>query len=200
MIRKAIFGGTFDPIHNGHIHIAYEALYKLKLDKIVFMPSGTPPHKLENEVTDAPIRYDMVKEAVKKEEKFVVSDYEMENSRLSYTYRTLLHFRENDDNTELYFLTGMDCLMDIEKWNNPGGIFKLCKFIVFDRPGFSRESIIDQKRYIEKKYSTNIICLKAPLLDISSTSIRENIRIGRNVSYLLPESVYEIIKKYNLYK
>ncbi|MBA5849911.1 nicotinate-nucleotide adenylyltransferase [Clostridium sp. cel8] len=200
MIKKAIFGGTFDPLHNGHIHIAYEALYKLNLDEVIFMPSGNPPHKMENEVTDASLRYNMVKKAVEKEDKFKVSCYEMKDNSVSYTYKTLAHFNKVDKNVEWYFLTGVDCLMDVEEWNNPSGIFKLCKFIVFNRPGFSKESIENQKIYIENKYSADIIFLDAPLLDISSTSIRENIRIGRNVSYLLPESVYDIIKKYNLYR
>jgi nicotinate-nucleotide adenylyltransferase len=146
------------------------------------------------------LRYNMVKKAVEKEDKFKVSCYEMKDNSVSYTYKTLAHFNKVDKNVEWYFLTGVDCLMDVEEWNNPSGIFKLCKFIVFNRPGFSKESIENQKIYIENKYSADIIFLDAPLLDISSTSIRENIRIGRNVSYLLPESVYDIIKKYNLYR
>lgn len=200
MIKKAIFGGTFDPIHNGHIHIAYEALYKLNLDEIIFMPSGNPPHKLENEITDAAVRYDMVTKAVEKEPKFVVSDYEINSSDLSYTYKTLCHFNEIEKNTEWYFLTGLDCLMDIEHWNNPEGIFKLCKFIVFNRPGFNMDSVRIQRENVEKKYSAHIIFLDAPLLDISSTGIRENIKMGRNVSYLISETVYDIIRKYNLYR
>lgn len=200
MIKKAIFGGTFDPIHIGHIHIAYEALYKLNLDKIIFMPSGNPPHKLLNEITDSNIRYDMVKNAVRDEEKFSVSRYEIEESNLSYTYKTLCHFNKIDKNIDWYFLTGVDCLMDVEKWNNPEGIFKMCKFIVFNRPGFNMDSIIAQKKNVENKYSADIIFLDAPLLDISSTRIRENIKNGRNVNYLMPERVCKIIDKYDLYR
>lgn len=200
MIKKAIFGGTFDPIHNGHIHIAYEALYKLSLDEVIFMPSGNPPHKLGNDITDAAVRYKMVTKAVEKECKFVVSDYEINSNNLSYTYRTLVHFNKVEKDTEWYFLTGVDCLMDVESWNDPGGIFKLCKFIVFNRPGFDMDSVRIQKESIEKKYSTNIMFLDAPLLDISSTRIRESVKMGRNISYLIPESVYDIIREYRLYR
>ncbi|MBP2033008.1 nicotinate-nucleotide adenylyltransferase [Clostridium algifaecis] len=200
MIRKAIFGGTFDPIHNGHIHIAYEAFYKLDLSEVIFMPSGIPPHKLDKKITDPFIRYNMVKAAVKNEKKFVVSDYEINSPDLSYTYKTLRHFNDLETNVEWYFLTGTDCLMDIEEWSNTREIFKLCKFVVFNRPGFDIDNIICQKKKMEKKYSADIIFLDANLLDISSTNIRKNIKINRNVGYLLPESVYKIIKEYNLYK
>ncbi|MFL0195785.1 nicotinate-nucleotide adenylyltransferase [Clostridium sp. WILCCON 0269] len=203
MIKKAIFGGTFDPIHNGHIHIAYEAIYRLGLDKIVFMPTGNPPHKLKKNITDAFLRYEMVKVAIRTESKFTVSNYEVNKPTLSYTYSTLEHFNKLEVKTEWYFLTGADCLMDIEKWNKVDSIFKLCKFIVFNRPGFptfTSENIEAQKKKIEDKYSTNIIYLDAPLFDISSTVIRNSVREGKNVNYFLPESVCNIINQLNLYK
>lgn len=203
MVKKAIFGGTFDPIHNGHIHIAYEAIYRLGLDKVVFMPTGNPPHKLKKRVTDAFLRYEMVKVAIRSESKFTVSNYEVNKPTLSYTYSTLEHFNKIESKTEWYFLTGADCLMDIEKWSKVDIIFKLCKFIVFNRPGFpvfTSEGIMAQKKRIEEKYSTDIIYLDAPLFDISSTVIRNSVREGKNINYFLPESVCNIIKQLNLYK
>ncbi|WP_333860075.1 nicotinate-nucleotide adenylyltransferase [Clostridium sp.] len=203
MIKKAIFGGTFDPIHNGHIHIAYEAVYRLGLDKIVFMPTGNPPHKAKKSITDAFLRYEMVKVAIRSESKFIVSNYEVNKPTLSYTYSTLEHFNNLESETEWYFLTGADCLMNIEKWSRVDSIFKLCKFIVFNRPGFpafTTESIKKQKKEIEDKYSTNIIYLDAPLFDISSTVIRNSVKEGKNINYFLPESVCNIIKQLNLYK
>ncbi|WP_373844573.1 nicotinate-nucleotide adenylyltransferase [Clostridium sp.] len=203
MIKKAIFGGTFDPIHNGHIHIAYEAVYRLGLDKIVFMPTGNPPHKAKKSITDAFLRYEMVKVAIRSESKFTVSNYEVNKPTLSYTYSTLEHFNNLESETEWYFLTGADCLMNIEKWSRVDSIFKLCKFIVFNRPGFpafTTESIKKQKKEIEDKYSTNIIYLDAPLFDISSTVIRNSVKEGKNINYFLPESVCNIIKQLNLYK
>ncbi|HBC97037.1 MAG TPA: nicotinic acid mononucleotide adenylyltransferase [Clostridium sp.] len=203
MIKKAIFGGTFDPIHIGHIHIAYEALYRLKLDEIVFMPTGNPPHKLKKYVTDGSLRYKMVKSAIESEGKFTVSDYEINRPNLSYTYNTLEHFSKLEKDTKWYFLVGMDCLMDIQNWKRVDDIFKLCQFIVFNRPNFpafTKESIKRQKKKIEDRYSTEIIYLNAPLLDISSTTIRKNMREGRRVDYLLPENVSDIIEKFGLYR
>lgn len=200
MIKKAIFGGTFDPIHNGHLHIAYEALYRLGLNQIIFMPSGTPPHKMKKNITDAFLRYEMVKMATREERNFIVSSYEIDKSNLSYTYKTLKHFSNLEKEVQWHFLTGVDCLMDIEKWKNADDIFKLCKLIVFNRPGFNLKNIQYEKEKIENKYSTEIIFLDAPLLEISSTGIRNTVKEGKNISYLLPESVYNTIKQLNLYK
>ncbi|MBI6871685.1 nicotinate-nucleotide adenylyltransferase [Clostridium aciditolerans] len=199
MIKKAIFGGTFDPIHNGHLYIAYEALYKLGLDKIIFMPSGNPPHKLGKTITDGFLRYEMVKMATRGEERFDISDYEIRKSNLSYTYETLKYFNNIEPDTAWHFLTGVDCLMDIDNWKNSEEIFKLCKFIVFNRPGYSMKNIQEQKNKVEKRYANEIIFLDVPLLDISSTNIRNAVMKEKNVSYLLPESVYNTIKQLNLY-
>lgn len=200
MIKKAIFGGTFDPIHNGHLYIAYEALDELELDNIIFMPSGNPPHKLGRNITDGFLRYEMVKMAIRREKRFDISDYELKKSNLSYTYETLKYFNNLEKDTMWYFLTGVDCLMDVENWKNSEEIFRLCKFVVFNRPGYSMKNIQEQKNKIEKKYFNEIIFLDVPLLDISSTNIRKAIKEEKNVSYLLPESVYntiEILKIYN---
>jgi nicotinate (nicotinamide) nucleotide adenylyltransferase len=101
-LKKAIFGGTFDPIHIGHIHIAYEALYNLNLDKIIFMPAGNPPHKNKKKITDAQIRYDLVKRAIESEEHFEISDYEINKKENSYTYETVELFSELQRNIEWY--------------------------------------------------------------------------------------------------
>ena len=200
MVSKAIFGGTFDPIHNGHMHIAYEALYRLRLDKVIFMPSGNPPHKLGKKLTDASLRYEMVKTAIKQEPCFEISDYEITKNALSYTYQTLQHFKNIEKNTVWYFLTGVDCLMDINQWKNTDEIFKLATLIVFNRPGYNIEDIKKQKSEIENKYSNKIIFLDIPLLDISSTNIRSSVKEDKNVSYLLPENVYSMINKFGMYK
>ncbi|WP_411683070.1 nicotinate-nucleotide adenylyltransferase [Clostridium thailandense] len=200
MIKKAIFGGTFDPIHNGHLYIAYEALYKLGLDNIIFMPSGNPPHKLGRNITDGFLRYEMVRMAIREEKRFEISDYELRNTDLSYTYKTLKYFNSIEQNTMWYFLTGVDCLMDIESWKNSEEIFKLCKFVVFNRPGYSMKNIQEKKSEIERKYLNEIIFLDVPLLDISSTNIRKSVKQEKNVNYLLPEGVYNTVKALKLYK
>ncbi len=199
-MRKAIFGGTFDPIHNGHMHIAYEALYNLNLDLIIFMPSGNPPHKTQRKVTEGKIRYEIVESVIKDEARFDISDYEINSNELSYTYKTLKHFNDLEPNTEWFFITGADSLIDLERWRNVKGILENCTLIVFTRPGYSLEEIKKQKKNIEEKYNTDIIFLNMPVIDISSTVIKKKISENKNVKYLLPYEPYKIIEKLNLYK
>ncbi|WP_423230622.1 nicotinate-nucleotide adenylyltransferase [Clostridium homopropionicum] len=200
MKRKGIFGGTFDPIHNGHLHIAYEALYRLKLDMIIFMPSGKPPHKTNKIITDPKIRIELVKAAIDKENKFTISSYEIEKLGLSYTYETLEYYKALEPDTEWYFITGTDCLMDIRTWKNIDRIFKSCKFVVFNRSGYFKKKVIEQKNNIEKEYGTSIIYLDIPVIDISSTEIRNKIKESKEISYLVPKKVEYILNEMKLYK
>ena len=199
-MKKAIFGGTFDPIHIGHVHIAYEALYNLHLDKILFMPAGNPPHKINKKITDAKIRYDLVKRAIEKEINFEISDYEINKKQNSYTYETVELFSKLEPNTEWYFLIGVDSLMDLDNWRNVDRILKSCKLVVYNRAGFTVEEVLKQKHYIEEKFNEKIIFLNMPIIDISSTDIRNNIKKGRDVNYLLPGGIGGIIDKLQLYK
>ena len=201
MIKKGILGGTFDPIHIGHMYIANEALWSLKLDRIIFMPSGNPPHKTGKVVTEAKLRYDMVREAISGNKFFEISDYEINKSGYSYTYETLEYFNEREgNNTEWYFITGCDCLFDLHAWKNVDRIMNSCTLVVFNRPGYSKEEIHRQKKMVEEKYKSNIVFMDVLLLDISSTYIRECIKTGRDVSFFLPTGVKESIVENGLYK
>lgn len=199
-MKKAIFGGTFDPIHIGHLHIAYEALYNLHLDKILFMPAGNPPHKNNKKITNAQIRYDLVKKAIESEAKFEISDYEINKSENSYTYETVEHFRKLEPNIEWYFLIGLDSLMDLDGWKNVEKILDNCKLVVYNRAGFTVEQVLKQKHHLEQKFNKKIEFISMPIIDISSTNIRNNIKVGRNIDYLLPKGVEKIIQSLNLYK
>ncbi len=194
MKKKAIFGGTFDPIHNAHLYVAHRAVEDLALNSVIFMPSARPPHKLEKNITHPYLRYEMVKMAIRGEPKFEISDYELNSKSLSYTYKTLEYFNELEKDTQWYFLTGLDCLMEVENWKNTDKIFELCHFVVYNRLGYD---FSDVKK---SKYFNRSIFLDMPVLDISSTRIREDIAAGRNVSSLLPESVNNLIIQFNLYK
>ncbi|WP_040195082.1 nicotinate-nucleotide adenylyltransferase [Clostridium culturomicium] len=199
-MKKVIFGGTFDPIHNGHIHIAYEALYNLEIDEIIFMPAGQPPHKSNKRVTGGKIRYEMVLKAIEGEERFSVSDYEIKNKGLSYTYNTLIHFNKIEPDTEWFFLVGVDSLMALKTWMNIDIILDNCTLVVFSRSGFLEKNVLEMKARLEAEYNTNIIFLQMPLLDISSTTIKEKIAQHKVVNYLLPYKVERMINKYNLYR
>lgn len=200
MKRYGIIGGTFDPIHNAHLYIAYEAKEQLDLDKVIFMPAGQQPLKTEKKVTPASLRYEMVKEAIKPYKDFTISDYEIENEGLSYTYKTLEYFKSLYEDAELFFITGADCLIDINKWKEVSKIFKVCTFVVFSRGGIDTEKLDIQKKKVEEKYGGNIIVLKLKELEISSTDIRNRIKSGNNIDFFVPEKINEFIKNNNLYR
>lgn len=198
MERYGIIGGTFDPIHYAHLYIAYEAREQLNLDKIIFMPAGTQPLKVDNKVTSSELRYSMVKLAIEDYREFSISDYEIEKQGLSFTYETLEHFKRDD--RELFFITGADCLMNIEKWREVEKIFSICTFVVFLRGGFDKEKLKEQKKIIEEKYNGNIVILELKELEISSTDIRERIRDNKRIDFFVPPKVREFIESKHLYK
>jgi nicotinate-nucleotide adenylyltransferase len=197
MKKIGIIGGTFNPIHLAHLYIAYEAKCQLNLDKVIFMPAGSPPHKKNEDILEAPLRYKMVLEAIKKYEDFEISNYEIEKEGFSYTYETLENFKSEDN--ILYFITGADCLINIEKWKNPDRIFKTSKLVVFNRPGYDKESLKLQKNEIEKKYNTSINFLDIMDLEISSTMIRDRIKDGKKIDFFIPKEVLDFIRKNNIY-
>lgn len=198
MKKWGIIGGTFDPIHNGHIYIAEEAQKQLNLDKVIFMVAGNPPHKLDNKITDANLRLMMVESAIKHNKKLEASDYEIKKQGVSFTYLTLEEFKK--ENIELYFITGADCLVNIESWRNIKTIFNLSHFVVFTRPGFEDLDLIKQKKYIEEKYNTKIIFLQLKKVDVSSTEIRRKIKDGESIKNLIPKDVLKIINEEKLYR
>ncbi|MFL0267802.1 nicotinate-nucleotide adenylyltransferase [Candidatus Clostridium radicumherbarum] len=200
MPNKGLFGGTFDPIHFGHLYIAEEALYKLNLDSILFMPTGNPPHKTDREITEAYIRYELVRMAIKDEERFNLSSFEIDEKGLSYTYKTLDYLKNKEPDTNWFLVTGGDCLMELDSWKNVDEIFKLCTLVVFNRLGYEKGNILKQKKIVEERYNVKIIFLNINPLDISSTNIKKMLKEGRNVNHLLPLNVLNTISELGLYK
>lgn len=199
MKKIGVLGGTFDPIHLGHLYIAYEAYEKFDLDKIIFMPGGNPPHKQGKNITEANIRYEMVKEAIKDYSFFAVSKYEIDKKEFSYTFETLEYLNNMYSSAEIYFITGADCLINLEKWKNVKKIMDLSKMVVFNRPGYSKNEIILQKEKVEQKYNNKIIYLDLLNLEISSTLIRERVSKGLYVDFFLPPAVKKLIEEKRLY-
>ncbi len=203
MKRYGIIGGTFDPIHNAHLYIAYEAKEQLDLDEVIFMPAGKQPLKAENIVTDSKLRYEMVKIATETFDEFSVSSYEIEKGGLSFTYETLQHFKgasdvKNEEN-ELFFITGADCLFSIEKWKSVQEIFSLATLVVFARGGINKKELIREKEIIEEKYNGKIIILDLKELEISSTDIRERVNQNKRIDFFVPPKVADIIYEKGLY-
>lgn len=118
---------------------------------------------------------------------------------ISYTYETLEHFSRSQKDVDWFFIAGLDSLMDLDKWRNVNTILSLCKFIVFNRSGYNKSQVLEQKEYLEKKYINNIVFLDIKPIDISSTIIRQKIRENEYIGDLVPEKIYDIIKKNKLY-
>ncbi len=187
MSKIGIMGGTFNPIHNGHIKIAQAAKSEYHLDKVIFLTSGNPPHKKDEAILDAKIRHIMVKRAISGIDGFEPCDYEVMRTEYSYSVNTLRHFKKIMPEDELFFIIGGDSLRDFHKWYQPQEILKLCTLLVYDRSGGT----------ITLDFSKPISGGK---IDISSTEIREKLEKEEDVRELVPPAVLEFINKYNIYR
>lgn len=198
--KYGIMGGTFDPIHHGHLVIANEVLSLFELDKIIFIPTGMPPHKIVKGLTSPYHRYMMTQFATMTNPDFDVSDIETKKSTMSYTIDTLRELISGREGDKFYFITGTDAVLDLPSWKNTEEILSLCTFIAVNRPGYVVEGLADKIKSITDKYGGEIFITKAPQLHISSTDIRNRIASNRPVKYLLPEMVEQYILKNGLYK
>ena len=188
-----ILGGTFDPIHLGHLILAKQLAEKLKLDKVLFIPSASPPHKDLSEVSDAKIRFEMTKLAVEDNHLFSVSDIELKREGRSYTVITIQELKKLYPDSEPYLLGGSDILDEINTWKEPEKIFELIKVVIGVRPGFNK---IDKDNEFLKKS----IVYPINGLEISSSQIREKVKKGESIRYLVPLKVEEFIRAKGLYK
>ena len=192
--KIGLFGGSFDPIHNGHLQIAARAQEQLFIDRIIFIPAAIPPHKQHLTLTDENHRLRMTQLAIEKYSDFEVSAVEIERSGISYTIDTLLYFRMkyNLSKEQLQFIIGADSLVNFHKWREPEKILENCQLVVYDRKGANLNSVSDELR---KK----VHFLNAPLINLSSTAVRNKIKTGDDLIKLLPEKVVEYIFKNGLY-
>lgn len=200
-IRKlGIMGGTFDPIHIGHLVTAEAVRMEYGLDVVLFVPAGHPPHKSDALITPMLHRYNMTVMATCSNPFFYVSSIEMERSGPSYTIDTVKELiKQYGEQTEVYFITGTDTIHELPTWHNITELLQLCRFVGAARPGCNSmvDSIIERFGEIG---SQRIHHLATPELEISSTDIRERIREGRSIKYIVPEKVEQYILKENLYQ
>ena len=202
----AIFGGTFNPIHYGHLIVAEEIRAKHNLDKIIFVPSHLPPHKDPADLVDARKRSIMVNLAIVGNPCFEVSEFEIDRGGRSYSIDTVRHFSQTyGEETQLYFIVGADVLMEISTWKNIDVLLKLCRFIAVPRPGFDAGKIFNYKmlssssRVLDSDLLDNVIVENISTSDISSTDIRQKVREWKSIKYLVPESVEQYIHNQKLY-
>lgn len=188
--RIGIFGGMFNPIHIGHLHVAQIAQQAKGLDLVYFVPSYLPPDKQLDQKVTARQRLEMVRLATQGNPGFKVSDFEVKKSDVSYSIETVKHFRAKFPHPhELFFIIGADRIKGLPAWQSIGEILKMLSFLAVHRPG---------TKTVERPYPVEF--LPAPGLEISSTYLRDHTRTGHAVSYLLPESVRQYVKKYRLYE
>lgn len=200
MKKTGIMGGSFNPIHFGHLEIAECALKEYELDEVLFVPNYCPPHKSSGEMADADKRLEMVKLAIKAYPQFTYSDREIKKGGLSFTYQTMIELKEEEPETEFYFLMGADSLKDFDKWRHSEIIAQKCKILAAMRGDMGNQEVEQLAQKLSKLYHANFFLLKIPQTDLSSTQIRENIRKGKSIKECVPKQVEQYIQEHQLYK
>ena len=196
--KIAIYGGSFNPIHKGHIKVACCALEECSLDKVVFMPNARPPHKDAVDMISAEHRYNMVSIAIADYDKFEISDYEMNQEKNSYTIDTMRYMKSKTD-AELYFIIGADSLYTLYKWKSYESLIRECRFIVADRNCYEGSDLKSAADAINRK-GGSVTLISMPKTDVTSTMIRDCISACRDVSAYLPDKVNDYIRSNKLYK
>jgi len=197
--RIGIMGGTFNPIHYGHLVAAETARVEFALDKVLFIPTGIPPHKVDHQIANSDLRFAMVEISIRDNENFIASRIEIDREGPSYTYDTLKALHLLFPEQELFFITGSDALRDILSWREAEGIIGISKIIGASRPGYEIGGFLGElfDRY---PYAQNrIFEMEIPALAISSTDIRKRIWNNKSIRYLLPEEVRRFIIENNIY-
>lgn len=199
--KIAVMGGTFDPIHYGHLVTAEAVRHQYNIDQVLFVPTGHPPHKLDRSITDAQHRYLMSILATETNPHFFVSRIEIDRQGLTYTIDTIQELKEQyGQETEIYFITGADAFLEIFTWKRAEELLEICNFIAATRPEYPKEDLIDSITKIEKNYRAKFSFIEVPALAISSSEIRTRVNSSEPIKYLLPEAVENYIEKYKLYK
>ncbi|MDT3777757.1 nicotinate-nucleotide adenylyltransferase [Nitrospira sp. MA-1] len=216
-----LLGGSFNPIHNGHLHIAQYVHNKIHLDRIIFVPTGDPPHKPSDSLAPAQHRLEMVKQAIAPFPYCTVSDHEIQSTAVSYSVDTVTHFKkEFPEGTELGFILGLDAFLDFCSWRNVDHLLTLCHFIVCSRPGVSFTQLQSLPfipatkpqafQNLDEQDTTRldiilpsgktIYLLSIPPCEISASTIREHLALGSSVSHWLPPTVESYIIQQRLYQ
>lgn len=191
-MRTGVFGGTFDPVHKGHLNIANAALEQAALDRILFVVAAKPPHKRNNQLTETALRVQMVEAAIADHPAFQVSLVEIERQGYSFTADTLKILKEEDPEGELFFIIGSDSARDLPNWREPQRILDQAALLVAPRP--------DCPETLPEMLQSRASLLKLEPWDISSSVIRKHIQQGKEIQDMLPQAVWDIIRRERLYQ
>ena len=199
-MKIGILGGTFNPVHIGHLMLGEYAYEQFGLDEIWFMPNGNPPHKevpyYKNGLAQ---RLDMLRLAIEGVPYFKLNLHEANDSKHSFTYQTLKEFNFLYPEHEFYFIVGADSLFSIEEWRNYREIFPYCTLLAAMRDDKVTEDMIKQMRYLVQKYNAEIKLLNAPKFEISSSELRDRIQNHKSIRYMVPDTVERYIRENNVY-
>ena len=197
--KVGIMVGTFDPVHIGHLILGESAYTQFGLDRVLFMPSGNPPHKQKRDGATNDQRVDMVRLAIRGNPHFELSLEEMHEDGYTYTKETLKRLTGENPDTDYFFIMGADSLFDFDDWMCPDEIAKLCTIVVAVRDGLPTQKLDDEIQRVSRKYHADIRKLSSPNLDISSHMIRRWVREGGSIRYYVPEAVREYIQENGVY-
>ena len=201
MKRIGILGGTFDPVHYGHIALAEDAVREANLQEVVMIPARIQPFKQDREYASGEDRFNMLALAAGKNDHVTVSKYELEQESVSYTYLTLRHMQEFfGEDTRLFFITGTDSFLKIDTWKNAPELLTKYSYIIGTRPGYRQEEYEEALERITSAYGTEVISMNKTELDISATQIRQMVADGEDISNLVPPEVNRYIKEHGLYR
>lgn len=198
--KLAIMGGTFDPIHIGHLMTAEEVRSEFGIDQVVFIPTGHPPHKDCRRVTDSEHRYLMSVLATVENPSFHVSRIEIDRPGTTYTVDTIERIKEAyPSGVKIYFITGADAVHEILTWKRVDELMKICEFVAVTRPGYKRRQLKEKVETLQESFQCKVHYLEVPALAISSSDIRNRVREVKPIKYLVTEAVEKYIQKLELY-
>jgi nicotinate-nucleotide adenylyltransferase len=201
-MRIGVFGGSFDPVHYGHLLLAECCREQCHLDQVWFVPAAVPPHKKDRAITPGTVRIEMLELAIAGHPAFSVSRYEVDRGGVNYTVETLAHLHQEVPGSEFFFLLGADMLYDLPHWREAGKVCELATMVVVGRPGMGPLTL-DFLRAVTTSERIEAICgqqVEMPEIGISSTELRQRIAQGRSIRYQTPVAVAEYIRSHGLYR
>lgn len=199
MKKVGIMGGTFNPIHFGHLFLAENAYEQVGLDEILFMPTKNPPHKQKTDIISDEHRINMVSLAIEDNSHFSLSTIELEREGTTYTADTLAQLKHENPDNDYYFIVGADSFFDMPEWKTPKTIFDLSTILVAGRDHVKVEKLEKQLEYFKSNYNARIVILDMPTIQFSSVKIRERILYNKSIRYYVPDKVTTYIRDNHLY-
>lgn len=196
-MKLAIMGGTFNPVHIGHLVCGEEAATQFGFEQVIFMPTGLPPHKEVDAGATAEARYRMTVMATEDNPRFSVSRHEVDKQQLCYTVDTLRELRRDMPEAEIFFITGADAILEMLDWKDPQELLAIATLIAATRPGYSLERFAENNEFMR---SGRVLVMEIPAIGVSSSLIRERVAQGRSIRYLVPLNVERFIEKERLYR